>query len=71
MAFTPGELGDCFRAAGYEVVALSPFDFMHPAIPAPWLGTAERVEAAVERLPGIRALAGSLFVHARVPLTPS
>jgi len=71
MAFTPRELADCFRAAGYEVVALFPFDFMHPALPGPWLGTAARVEAAVERMPGVRALAGSLFVHARVPLTPS
>jgi len=71
MAFTQGELAECFRRAGYEVVTLFPFDFMHPAIPEPLLPAAERVEAAVERVPGLRALAGSLFVHARVPLTPS
>jgi len=71
MAFTPRELRRCFRDAGYEVVALFPFDFLHPAIPPPFVRAAERIEAVVERVPAVRALAGSLFVHARVPLTPS
>ncbi len=67
MAFYAGELERSFEDHGFEVVALFPFDFMHPAIPAGAVAAAERLERFVERVPVMRYLAGSYFVHARVP----
>jgi hypothetical protein len=39
---------------------------MHPAIPAGALGVARRLDGILEHTPGLRFLAGSFFVHARL-----
>jgi SAM-dependent methyltransferase len=67
MAFYPWELRRLFTAHGFEVVELFPFDFMHPAIPAGALALAERADRVLERVPLLRYLGGSYFVHARAP----
>lgn len=71
MAFYPWELRSIFERHGFEVCALFPFDFMHPAIPAPFVPLAESVDHLLERTPLLRFLGGSYFVHARRPATPS
>jgi len=71
MAFYPWELRSIFERHGFEVCALFPFDFMHPAIPAPLVSLAESVDHLLERTPLLRFLGGSYFVHARVRATPS
>lgn len=71
MAFYPWELRAAFERHGFEVRALFPFDFMHPAIPASLVPPAQAVDHLLERLPLLRFLGGSCFVHARLPLTPS
>jgi malonyl-CoA O-methyltransferase len=65
MAFYPGELRDAFQRHGFAVEELFPFDFMHPSIPERLLPTARRLDAWLERTPGLRLLGGSCFVHAR------
>jgi len=67
MAFYPGELRDAFRQHGFAVEELFPFDFLHPSIPAGILPWARRLDAWLERAPGLRLLGGSCFVHARAP----
>jgi SAM-dependent methyltransferase len=71
MAFYPWELRSIFERHGFEVCALFPFDFMHPAIPARLVPLAESVDHLLERTPLLRFLAGSCFVHVRLPARPS
>ena len=70
MAFYPWELKSAFTRHGFQVVELFPFDFMHPAIPAGLLALAQRVDEVLAHTPGLRFLAGSFFVHARLPAQP-
>jgi SAM-dependent methyltransferase len=67
MAFYPWELKAIFTRHGFEVCELYPFDFMHPAIPPALLGVAGAIDRALERLPLVRFLGGSYFIHARLP----
>jgi hypothetical protein len=46
-------------------VTIRPFDILHPATPAAWVGPVARLGAAVERLPLLRELAGSLLISGR------
>ena len=66
MAFYPWELRSLFVGHGYEIIDLFTFDFLHPAIPASALPAARRVDRFLERLPLLRLLGGSCFVHARL-----
>ena len=67
MAFYPWELKSIFARHGFEVVRFFTFDFMHPAIPARFLRVAGFLDRLLERTPLVRLLAGSCFIHARVP----
>jgi 2-polyprenyl-3-methyl-5-hydroxy-6-metoxy-1,4-benzoquinol methylase len=71
MAFYPWELRSAFERHGFEVCALFPFDFMHPAIPARLVPLAQSVDHLLERIPVLRFLGGSYFLHARRPARPS
>ena len=44
-----------------------PFDFLHPAIPDRAVSLAQWVGRTLERTPLVRWLAGSCFIHVRVP----
>jgi SAM-dependent methyltransferase len=48
--------------AGLLVDRITPFDFLHPVIPAAAVPPAQRLEAALERLPLLSHLAGSLLI---------
>ena len=52
---------------GFEVVAIQPFDFLHPVTPRPMVGMIERLSSVLENTPGVREIAGSLFIMARKP----
>lgn len=64
-AFFRWDLAKRLRAAGFEGTSLTPFDFLHPAIPAAAMGWAQPVAAALERVPGLREIAGSLMIEAK------
>ena len=66
MAFYPWELRAIFERHGFEVRQLLTFDFMHPAIPSALLPLAQTVDRTLERLPLLRRLGGSCFIHARL-----
>jgi hypothetical protein len=40
------------------------FDFLHPAIPGALVAMAEPALEALERVPLLRAMSGSLLIHA-------
>lgn len=52
---------------GFTEVRVEPFDFLHPATPAPLIGTVESLGLRLERLPFLREVSGSLMLSARRP----
>jgi ubiquinone/menaquinone biosynthesis C-methylase UbiE len=67
MAFSRFRAARALRAAGYAEVAVAPFDFLHPATPPAAVGAVERASRALERVPLVREVAGSLLISARKP----
>ena len=53
------------RDAGFGDIVITPFDWLHPAIPAPMISVVSRLGSCLERTPGIREFAGSLLIRAR------
>jgi SAM-dependent methyltransferase len=53
-----------FRQAGFSRVEVTPSDFLHPAIPAIAARAMDWTGRQLERIPGLREIAGSLIVHA-------
>lgn len=66
-AFVRWRLAEALRAAGFSQIALTPFDWLHPATPPRLIPLVRRLGLALERLPGVRECAGSLCIAARVP----
>lgn len=66
-AFTRFHARRALRVAGFEAVSVRPFDFLHPALPSAWLGTAERWTTRLENVPMLREIAGSMLLEARRP----
>lgn len=50
--------------AGFHEVRIVPFDFLHPKTPEAWISSVQRFERIAETLPGVREIAGSLFIQA-------
>jgi ubiquinone/menaquinone biosynthesis C-methylase UbiE len=66
-AFVRWSLAKRLRRAGFVEVSAVPFDFLHPATPESWIPRIVRASAVLERVPGLREIAGSLRVSARKP----
>lgn len=65
-AFLAHELRGRFEAAGFDVELCRPFEFLHPATPAPLIGALRVVERLAELTP-LRAIAGSIAVAGQRP----
>ena len=63
-AFFRWRLAANLRRNGFHDVRIQPFDFLHPAVPGPLIGTVRTVGWALERIPFLREIAGSLLVCA-------
>jgi SAM-dependent methyltransferase len=68
-AFFRWRLKSRLEQAGFEHVRIMPFDFLHPASPRSVLRVAEKLGRALERLPIVKEIAGSLWITARKPAT--
>jgi SAM-dependent methyltransferase len=66
-AFVRWRLAATLARAGLADVSVRPFDFLYPAVPAALVPAVERLGRWLERLPGMREVAGSLLVTARKP----
>ena len=64
MAFTRGAVSRILRKLGFERFAVRYFDFLHPSVPESLLPLAQPVAEALERVPLLRAISGSLLIHA-------
>jgi ubiquinone/menaquinone biosynthesis C-methylase UbiE len=64
MAFTRGRIARVLHRLGFNSVSVRYFDFLHPATPRALLPLAAPLTERLERVPGLRAISGSLLIHA-------
>ena len=67
MAFSRFRAARALRDAGFTEVTIKPFDFLHPATPAPALDAVARIGRALEAIPLLREIAGSMVITATKP----
>jgi ubiquinone/menaquinone biosynthesis C-methylase UbiE len=67
MAFSRFRAARALRAAGFAAVAIKPFDFLHPATPPAALDTVAKMGRALESVPLLREIAGSMVISATKP----
>jgi SAM-dependent methyltransferase len=52
---------------GFENIRITPFDWLHPATPEPWIDSVKWIGRHLEHSPGLREFAGSLHIRAYRP----
>lgn len=67
MAFSRFRAARALRKAGFESIVVKPFDFLHPATPAGALDRVARIGRALEAIPVVREIAGSMIITAAKP----
>jgi SAM-dependent methyltransferase len=67
MAFTRFRARRALRSAGFSRIAIDPFDFLHPSTPPAWLDRVAALGRALERIPLLREISGSLLLRAQRP----
>jgi len=67
MAFSRFRAARAARRAGLAAVSVRPFDFLHPATPRPLIGGVEAAGRALEHVPLVREIAGSILIAAARP----
>ena len=65
MAFSRFRARSALVRAGFGEVSVEPYDFLHPSTPTPLIPAVGRLSRWLERLPGLREIAGSLLLCAR------
>ncbi|MEK8022927.1 MAG: methyltransferase domain-containing protein [Candidatus Hydrogenedentota bacterium] len=64
-AFFKGQMENIFRKTGFSTVLVEFYDFLYPLIPDKLVSLAENIGLMVEKIPGVRNIAGSLWITAR------
>jgi len=67
VAFIRWRLRGALEAFGLVDVSIEPFDFLYPLTPRPLVRAVEAAGSVLERIPGVREIAGSLLILARKP----
>lgn len=65
MAFSRFRARAALTHAGFRDVSVEPYDFLHPSTPTPLLRAVGRLSRWLERVPGVREIAGSLLICGR------
>ncbi len=66
-AFVRWGLHRALERAGFAGVSVTPFDFLHPAVPGLLVNLVEPLAELVEKVPVVREIAGSLIIRAHKP----
>lgn len=66
-AFVRWRLQRLITKAGFEYIESIPFDWLHPATPAPIIPLVSWIGRRLEQTPGLREFSGSLSIRARRP----
>ena len=64
-AFVRWKFARLLAAQGFTDISITPFDWLHPAVPRPLIGCVRGIGRLLERLPGVREFSGSLYIRAR------
>lgn len=67
-AFVRWPLDRQLRRHGFDEVSITPFDWLHPAVPAGLVKAVSSCGAVLEALPLLREFSGSLIIRARRPI---
>jgi SAM-dependent methyltransferase len=65
MAFSRFRARRALERAGFVDVSVEPFDFLHPSIPEAWVERGLALSRALEAVPLLREIAGSMLMRAR------
>lgn len=66
-AFVRWQLAKQLRSFGFVDVHITPFDWLHPAIPKALIPATEAIGRVLEALPIVREFSGSLLIRCRKP----
>ncbi|MBF0141697.1 MAG: methyltransferase domain-containing protein [Magnetococcales bacterium] len=66
-AFVRRRLQAQLERHGFDSVEITPFDWLHPAVPEPMIGIVSVLGRMLESLPGLKQFSGSLHIVARRP----
>lgn len=66
-AFFRWQIASELKNVGFENICVSPFDWLHPAVPEIIIGTVSAVGNILEKIPICREFAGSLLISAQRP----
>ena len=66
-AFVRWTLTRMLAAHRFSSIAITPFDFLHPATPTALIPAVDAASGWLERLPGVREFAGSVYIRAERP----
>lgn len=64
-AFFRWRLSSFLARQGFSEMKIKPFDFLHPAVPAPFIGIVSFFGIILENLPLVKEFAGSLIISAK------
>ena len=66
-AFIRWSLQRLLVQTGFVEVSITPFDWLHPAVPFALIKPVQAMQAVLEKLPLVREFSGSLLISARKP----
>jgi SAM-dependent methyltransferase len=66
-AFFRWSLGRLLTRTGFVNISITPFDFLHPAIPVGMINLVSAVGSFSEKIPLLKEIAGSLYIKAVKP----
>ncbi len=69
-AFVRWGLASRMHQVGFRQIEVVPRDWLHPATPPSWIAGLTWIEARLERTPGVKELAGSLYICGTRPHMP-
>lgn len=52
------------KETGFNNIHIFPYDFLHPATPPLMIGFINSIGKTIERIPGLREIAGSVIIYA-------
>ena len=68
-AFYRWQLQNLMKKIGYVEIHVTPFDWLYPSTPTGLIPLVEKLGRLCERLPGVREISGSFFIHGRRPVS--
>jgi 2-polyprenyl-3-methyl-5-hydroxy-6-metoxy-1,4-benzoquinol methylase len=66
-AFVRWSLINTLKELGFTKIHITPFDWLHPAIPRPLIGSVSTLGGLLEKIPVVREFSGSLLIQAEKP----